>query len=161
MNLFHVVGDATKPVKTPAVIAHVCNTTGKWGSGFVLPLGKAYPQAKDDFLSQPKRPLNDVSIIDCGNGIHVANMVAQVGTKSSRGQIPLRYNALHACLERVQKFAADNGATVHVPRIGSKLAGGCWPVVKDVLVATMKVDTYVYTLPNETEEWPETKSQVE
>lgn len=158
MNLFHVVGDATSPVKNPAVIAHVCNTTGKWGKGFVLPLGRKFPQAKGDFLSKPSRAINEVSIVDCGNGVHVANMVAQVGTRPRRGQIPLRYSALHVCLDTVQKFAEANGATVHIPRIGAGLAGGDWNVIKSVITATMKVDTYVYTLESEREDWPETKS---
>jgi len=159
MNLFHVIGDATEPVHKPAVIAHVCNTTGKWGAGFVIPLGNKYPKAKQDFLGSPTRPLNDVSIIDCGNGIYVANMVAQEGTRAHQGQRPLRYGSLHVCLEEVQKFAEGISATIHMPRIGAGLAGGEWPVIKSIIANTMKVDTYVYTLDSERENWSETKSK--
>jgi len=156
MDLFHVIGDATKPVKIPAVIAHVCNTVGAWGSGFVIPLGNMYPQAKQDFLSVPNRPLEDVSIIDCGNGIFVANMVSQEGIRARKGERPLRYGVLHTCLDQVQKFAAANGATVHMPRIGADRAGGEWPVIKSIITNTMAVNTYVYTLDSERDKWPET-----
>jgi hypothetical protein len=48
----YVVGDATTPQgNRPMVIAHVCNDVGAWGRGFVVPLGKRYPSAKQQFVA--------------------------------------------------------------------------------------------------------------
>ena len=46
-ELFYRTGDATLPQgRGPGVIAHICNDLGQWGKGFVLPLGKRYPDAE-------------------------------------------------------------------------------------------------------------------
>lgn len=158
MQLYHVIGDATQPVKKPAIIAHVCNDEDRWGAGFVIPLGKAYPQAESEFhgISHADRKLGYTQFVLMGD-VMVANMIAQKGVRRSGKGIPLRYEALHTCLVEVQGRAESEGRTVHMPRIGAGLAGGSWDVIKSVITATMKVDTYVYTLPNEANDWPETK----
>jgi O-acetyl-ADP-ribose deacetylase (regulator of RNase III) len=159
MNLFHVIGDATKPVKIPAVIAHVCNDVGAFGAGFVVCLGAAFPKAKQAYLSVPPTSwkLGHTQFVDVGGGIVIANMIAQRGIKRIKGIPPIRYNSLHTCLETVQALADKQGLTVHLPRIAAGLAGGDWSVVKSVIMATMKVDTYVYTLQSEADKWPETR----
>jgi len=159
MQLYHVIGDATQPVKKPALIAHVCNNVDAWGAGFVIALGKAYPGVESDFHrihpSDRKLGFTQFSVVD--GDIIVANMIAQHGLHASRGTPPIRYNALHTCLTEVQSLAEKKGLTVHAPRIGAKLAGGDWSVIKSIIMATMKVDTYIYTLPSEVEAWPETR----
>jgi hypothetical protein len=161
MQLYHVIGDATAPVKKPTIIAHVCNTVRAWGAGFVIPLGNTYPQVKQDYLAMPNADmqLGHTQFVDVSPDITVANMIAQKGIRPSKEGIPLRYGALHTCLDEVQKRALEKGYTVSVPRIGAGLAGGEWPVIKSIIMATMKVDTYVYTLPAEADKWPETKTQ--
>ena len=158
MQLFHVVGDALQPVKKPAIIAHVCNDVDKWGKGFVVPLGKAYPKAEQGFHAIPpaERKVGYTQFVEDGD-VTVANMVAQRDVRPSKAGPPLRYDALHKCLAEVQVRALASGSTVHMPRIGVGLAGGSWDVVKSVIMSTMKVDTYVYTLPSEADKWPETR----
>jgi len=160
MQLYHVVGDATQPVKSPAIIAHVCNDEGKWGSGFVLALGKAHPQAESEYhgLTPGRRVLGFTQFVVDGD-VTIANMIAQHGVRPHHG-IPLRYSSLNICLADVQNRALAEGRTVHMPRIGAKRGGGDWSVIKAIILATMKVDTYVYTLPAEANDWPETKVQV-
>lgn len=159
MQLFHVIGDATQPVKKPALIAHVCNDENLWGAGFVIPLGNAYPKVESDFhgIHPSDRKLGHTQFVVVNQDIVVANMIAQKGLRSSKELIPLRYDALHTCLTDVQALAEKQGITVHMPRIGSKRAGGNWAVIKSIIMATMKVDTYIYTLPSEANDWPETK----
>jgi len=158
MQLYHVVGDATQPVKKPAMICHCCNDEDRWGSGFVVALGKAYPKAEQEFHAIPPndRKLGHTQFVEKGD-IIIANMIAQKGIHPSKQGPPLRYSALHKCLEEAQEKALAKGCTVHMPRIGAKRAGGDWAVIKDVIMATMKVDTYVYTLPSEADDWPETR----
>ena len=160
MQLYHVVGDATQPVKKPAIICHVANDEGKWGSGFVLALGKAYPKAESEYRSlAPSQCVLGYTQFVIDGDVTIANMIAQHGVRPHQG-IPLRYSSLNICLSDVQNRALAEDRTVHMPRIGAKRGCGDWNVIKAIIMATMKVDTYVYTLPAEANDWPETKVQV-
>jgi hypothetical protein len=46
-NLFELIPNHGPETQTPpVVIPHICNDLGGWGSGFVVPLGKLYPEAE-------------------------------------------------------------------------------------------------------------------
>jgi hypothetical protein len=50
----------------------------------------------------------------------------------------------------VAKFAKQQGATVHMPRIGAGLAGGDWGKISRIIedeLAGKGVEVTVYTLP--------------
>jgi O-acetyl-ADP-ribose deacetylase (regulator of RNase III) len=52
---------------------------------------------------------------------------------------PVRYEAIGAALAALAPLALEQGASVHMPRIGCGLAGGRWervePLVRDALVS--------------------------
>lgn len=51
-KIHYIIGDATLPIETEAenrLIVHCCNTLGAWGAGFVVPLGRRYPLAKEGY----------------------------------------------------------------------------------------------------------------
>jgi len=155
MKLRYLIGDATEPILKPAIICHVVNTIGAWGAGFVIPLGKKYPDAKNRYLQlKPALHLKQTQIINFSNDVSIANMVAQEGIyKAKDGTLPIRYDALKKCLEDVQSVAFAKGATVAMPRIGAGLAGGSWGKIEQIIKDTMRVDTYVYTLDSEKDNW--------
>ncbi|HEX5105011.1 MAG TPA: hypothetical protein VFV87_14425 [Pirellulaceae bacterium] len=64
-------------------------------------------------------------------------MIAQRGIRTSGGLPPIRYDAVRTCLEQVSRFAQENAATVHMPRIGCGLAGGTWDEVEPIIVETL------------------------
>ena len=70
-------------------------------------------------------------------GLWVANMVGQRGTRHGSNGPPVRYDALARCLDRLAGHAAGNGASVHMPRIGCGLAGGRWDRVEPLVVAAL------------------------
>jgi O-acetyl-ADP-ribose deacetylase (regulator of RNase III) len=77
-------------------------------------------------------------------------MIGQHKVKSEGGVPAVRYEAIAAALATVAKFAAERGATVHMPRIGCGLAGGTWDQVGPLVeqgVAAAGVDAYVYDPP--------------
>ena len=46
-DLFRLMPNHGPETQTPpVVIPHICNDLGGWGSGFVVPLGKRYPEAE-------------------------------------------------------------------------------------------------------------------
>ena len=142
-----IKGDATEPIKKPAIIAHICNTAGRWGRGFVVPLGEKYPMAKSAYLSLPEYTLGKIQVINCGNDIVVVNMIAQYGIFPMNGIPPIRYDAVRQCLIKVHNKALLECRSVHMPKIGSGLAGGDWKTIYKIIqdiFDTFGVDVYIY-----------------
>ena len=145
-SLRYVIGDATAPA-TPGVIAHICNDANAWGAGFSGAVSRRWGMPEFQFRGH-RHDLGDVQIVDVGNGIRVANMVAQHGVgPDAIGRPPIRYHALRRCLVALAK---TRPARVHMPRIGCGLAGGHWDEVEAIIVDTLvraDVDVTVYDLP--------------
>lgn len=166
--IHYILGDATQPVQTPALIAHVCNDCqpGKWGAGFVMALSRKckipeqqYRQWSKSGTSPSGNPyqLGEFIISPFSeqppHHIFVANMIGQHGIRYQGKIPPIRYDALQKALTGVFEHAADNNMTVHMPRIGCVLAGGDWSVIEKIIEATQTVDTFVYTLRDQKDRW--------
>jgi len=77
----------------------------------------------------------------------VANMIGQRGTKTGSNGPPVRYEAIEQALVRVAEAAQEREASVHMPRIGTGLAGGKWSRIEPLVVGTLCVlgiPTFVY-----------------
>jgi hypothetical protein len=110
-DLFGKVFDWPRTV----ILPHVVNSKGVWGAGFVVPLGRNIPVARDLYLEWAKgspniqRPfeLGQAQIVkyarDGKPDIFVANMLAQ----TLGGVRPLSYTSLVACMEEVALFARE------------------------------------------------------
>ena len=155
-KITYLTGDATLPLaEGKKIIAHVCNDIGGWGAGFVLALSRRFPEAEQAYRewferrSDPPFELGEVQFVQVALDIEVANMIGQRGIHESDGRPPVRYEAIERCLGHVADRARDLGASVHMPRIGSGLAGGRWeeiePIIERQLVDKM-VPTFVYDL---------------
>lgn len=123
------------------IIAHVCNDLGVFGAGFVVPLGRHFPEARDEYLKWSKSKnsvqpfmLGETQVVFTGKGSFekrfICNMVAQRGVGGVR---PLRYNALIKCMETVATLAVDHDIPIHAPMFGSKLAGGDWNLIEKLI----------------------------
>jgi len=147
-SIAYVVGDATRPEGSgPRVIVHVCNDSGGWGWGFVLVLSRAYPEAERRYRAWHARGEDDGAPFALGQAqfapvapdLWVANLIGQHGTRraGTPEPPPVRYEAIRQGLARVASFALGHGASVHMPRIGTGLAGGEWteiePIVREEL----------------------------
>lgn len=155
-----VQGDATCPAGPgPKVIVHLCNDVGAWGRGFVLALGNQYPAARQQYRAwaQGRDPLpfalGQVQFVTVQSHLHVANLIGQHGiARKDRTpqEPPIRYEAVREGLSRVRDFAQLHHASIHMPRIGTGLAGGDWtriqPLIEDELLAA-DLRVTVYDLP--------------
>lgn len=148
IEIKYLVGDATLPIKKPAIIVHVTNNLGAWGAGFVIAVTQRFgkgPESSYRLWSQtPEFKLGEIQMVTVNKDITVVNMVAQTGLISRINQKPLNLPALKNCLKQVYSFAKGTSYTVHMPRIGCGLAGGKWEEVEPLIKSTMTVDTYVY-----------------
>ena len=151
-KLTYLIGDATEPIKTPAIIMHCCNDEGKWGAGFVLALSKKWKEPEQVyrnnfnsvFEGQPE--LSDVDLVLVEGDIFVANIIGQCGIGFRNGRAPIRYDALRTGIKKVYEYARKATATVHAPKLGAGLAGGDWKVIEQIILEEMTVDTFIYSL---------------
>jgi hypothetical protein len=152
------IGDATAPEGDgPKIIAHVCNDVGAWGAGFVMALSRRWdePEARyhhwhDGHPGNPAFRLSEVQFVDVGDGIEIANMLAQRGFPTREKRCALDYYALKNCLRAIAVRALTTGATIHMPRIGSGIAGGDWALIEQIIlddVIAAGVPVTVYDLP--------------
>lgn len=152
MTIHYITGDATNPLaKGPKIVAHICNDLGGWGKGFVLAISKKWPEPERDYRDWYHRRdgfrLGAVRYVRVRPDIVIANMIAQHGMKTGSNGPPIRYDALDTCLEDLSREATDQGATVHLPRIGTGLAGGRWNKIEQLLLKHfMTKDVFVYDL---------------
>lgn len=155
--LHHVFGDALEPRgEGPKLIAHVVNDkTPNWGGGFALEIRKRWKFVQDDFrewaMSDSRNlSLGKVHVTHISDNLGIVHMVAQSGYgKSTRPRI--RYSALHESLERLAEVAAQSGASVHMPRIGTGNAGGNWQLIREMVdeaVTRHGVRVVIYDLPD-------------
>jgi len=163
MTISYTIGDATTPVgEGVKLILHCCNDSGFWNKGFVAALAHSWPMARAAYLAwyraKPTQAvesgplaLGQVQFVQVSQRIWVANLVGQHGIRSLSGQPPIRYNAIRIGLRRVARFCAEKSATVHMPRMGSGLAGGDWAVIEQLLHTELEsFDVKVYDLEPDT-----------
>lgn len=153
----YVTGDATRPLgEGPRIIAHVCNDSGRWGRGFVAALSHRWVEPERAYRTWYRRRtvvplcLGEIQTVRVAPDLWVANMVAQQGTRNSTNPVPLRYDALAACLRALAQQAIDRTATVHMPRIGMGLAGGSWDRIEPLITRSLSargIAVTVYDLP--------------
>lgn len=154
MPVQYTSGDATRPdAPGNKVIGHVCNDRGGWGRGFVLTVLRRWPEPERDYRSWSRTSsftLGAVQLVQVQPDIWVANMVAQHGYRTSSNPVPLRYDALDTCLTTLADHAVELDASVHLPRIGTGLAGGSWDRIADLLdrrLTARGITTTIYDLP--------------
>jgi O-acetyl-ADP-ribose deacetylase (regulator of RNase III) len=138
----YVRGDATNPLGPGnKCIVHIVNDAGRWGAGFVMALSKKWPKTREEYIrwygEDKTFALGRVLLTQVRNDIWIANMVAQKGIKTGSQGPPIRYVALEQCLHEVGEIARERGWSLHLPKIGTGLAGGSWAKVEPIVERTL------------------------
>jgi len=147
MPLNYVQGDATKPFGTGnRIITHCCNDRGFWNAGFVKALSnrwsepeRAYRQwaaGEEGAAGNERLPfaLGNVQFVKVETGVCVANIIGQAGiAKRNQTTPPVRYDAIRKGLLTVRDLALTYNASIHMPRMGARLAGGQWEVIAEII----------------------------
>jgi O-acetyl-ADP-ribose deacetylase (regulator of RNase III) len=150
-SLVYVKGDATRPAAPGfKIIAHICNNQGKWGKGFVLSISKRWKEPERQyriwFAQTPHPRLGEVQFVNVESDTVIANIIGQHGVRRrATGAPPIRYDAVEEGLKKIALFAIEHRASVHMPRIGTGLAGGSWEKVEPIISRTL-VDSGVDVL---------------
>lgn len=155
-HLIHAVaGDAREPRGSGRkIIAQIVNTSAATGSGFGKSLSARYPRADEELKMWKKEGdgfgLGAMRLVDVGDDIYIAQMVAQEGIFPKGNTIPLKYPSLLLCIKQLADTAKAMNASVHMPFIGAGMAGGNWDIIKGMILEELVlkgIDVTVYRLP--------------
>ena len=157
LQIAYLFGDARKPRGTgKRIIAHVVNDgTPNWGGGFALEVAKEWGFIQEEFRHWVEQDRGNLSLgkihwAQIEEDLGIVHMVAQRGYgQSTRPRI--RYNALGDALDQLQEVASEQGASVHMPRIGTGQAGGHWELIRELIderLVRRGTPVFVYALPD-------------
>ena len=137
-----IIGDATNPIKTKQpvrVIMHVCNNKGGWGRGFVKAVSRRWKQPEKKYRSIKEYVLGTVQLVNVGEGIVVANMIAQdTYGRHCKKRRCIDYDALSKCLRILALELDPQKHSIHFPKIGAGLGGGKWADIADIIETELK-----------------------
>ena len=143
------------------ILCQVVNDrAAKWGGGVARQAAKKFPDAEMDFSlkirSVPRSERLGAAVFTRGDeDIVIASLVAQDGYGQSKSP-RIRYAALELCLATVTARAINDGASVHMPRIGMGEAGGDWSIIAEMIENTMVragLPVIIYDLPPKREQF--------
>jgi O-acetyl-ADP-ribose deacetylase (regulator of RNase III) len=151
-----VHGNVLKPAgEGPKVVCQLVNDQARvWGGGVARSAAQKYPGAQKQFsewlLQIPRRErLGHVHFADIGAETFIASLIAQEGYGASSSP-RIRYAPLERCFSAVMRFALDQKASIHLPRIGTGQSGGTWDTVEEIIRDTLVAKglrVTVYDLP--------------
>lgn len=159
--IIYETGDALWPVVKTGyrIIPHICNDIGKWGAGFSGAVSREWKDPEDHYKSHFKYAkkgcaLGTIQWVFIDPELAVVNMIAQKGVRSKDNPSPICYASLEACLDRLAAGCVglmgdgnDKKLTIHMPRIGTGLAGGSWDIIGPLIEDNLYDFTvYVYDL---------------
>ena len=113
----------------------------RWGGGVARKMARKFPNAENFFsksmIDIPRdERLGKTVFSEATDTITIASLVAQEGY--GRSLTPrIRYNHLEKCLREVKERALSDGASIHMPRIGTGSSGGNWRTIKEMVDDSM------------------------
>lgn len=146
-KITYIQGDATAPVGDgQKIIVHVCNDIGGWGAGFVMALSKKWKTPEQVYRDKEIYTLGTYDLIRVEDDLSICNLIGQEGTISrpvgNFNMPPVRYVAIETALKKLANdlTSYDNPKhklSVHMPMIGSGLAGGNWDIIEKIIETTL------------------------
>jgi O-acetyl-ADP-ribose deacetylase (regulator of RNase III) len=136
-------GDASEPFGAePKLLLQVVNDQALvWGGGFAKQARKKWPRAQAHFrkwaYGRRNLKLGNVHSVSVREDLTLVSLVAQHGFGKATSGPRLRYGALFSALEKTAELARTQGATVHMPRIGTGEAGGSWNLIEGIIRETL------------------------
>lgn len=136
-------------------ICHIVNSIGAWGSGFVIPLGKKYPESREEYLKYYKDyNLGGCQVIDVNKDLNilVVNMFAQDGISNYAKTVnvkPFQYGHFAECLVVLRKHLHSRDEIL-MPLVGAGLGGGNWDIIEEIIENIIgDYNVTIYQLPGQ------------
>jgi len=123
------------------VIIHGCNAQGVMGSGVARQIRQRWPNVYELYALRHRvfgLELGEIVPVGTPDGKVVVNCITQ-DSFGRDGNRYVDYDAIAACMERVNACAGQWGATeIAMPRIGAGLGGGDWTVIEAIITRHAK-----------------------
>jgi len=134
------------------ILGMLCNNADAWGKGFSHAVTQEFGEMPEKRFHEIAEARNDQlgNVYITGLGIpdhYLAFLYAQDGLKSEQNRIPLSYYYLENCLYSLFDYAEINNAAIHLPFIGTGLAGGDWPTIEAIIKNALEdhgADVFIY-----------------
>lgn len=130
-------------------IAHGCNCSGGFGSGFAKAVAERYPSVREGYLYRFNTRgwnLGDVQLIGVGDGS--GRELANCATQQRYGK-PTEgpYVSYPAIREVIRDLVKSWPSGFAMPKIGAGLAGGNWDIIAQIInEESGSVEVRVYVL---------------
>ena len=122
----------------PKILCQLVNDRArKWGGGVARKAAARFPDAEAEFarciVEIPRDDrLGRVIFARASNDMVIGSMIAQEGFGPSL--FPrIRYAALERCLHAIAERAMEDGASIHMPKVGTGAAGGDWDIIAEMV----------------------------
>ena len=130
------------------VIAHGCNCSGGFGSGFAAAVAKLYPAAREAYLQRYYASgwtLGGVQhVVLDGSGVLIVNCATQQRYGRADEGPYISYPAVRTVIRELVKSFPGGFA---IPKIGAGLAGGSWDIIAKIIEEESgKTEVRVYVL---------------
>ena len=130
-------------------IAHGCNCSGGFGSGFAKAVAERYPSVREGYLYRHNTVgwrLGHVQLIGVGDGS--GREIANCGTQQRYGRPDegpyVSYPAIREVIRNLVKSWSQGFA---MPKVGAGLAGGNWDIIAKIIEEESgDVEVRVYVL---------------
>jgi O-acetyl-ADP-ribose deacetylase (regulator of RNase III) len=130
-------------------IAHGCNCSGGFGSGFAAQVAQLYPRVRESYLVRHNTrgwKLGEVQILGIGDGSE--REIANCATQQRYGRADegpyVSYPAIRQVFRDLVRSWPGGFA---VPKIGAGLAGGNWEIIAKIIEEESgQVEVRVYVL---------------
>ena len=128
-------GDILSDDNKSNVIAHGVNCVGGFGSGVAGAIARKYPHVRQAYLYKFKHDgwkLGDVQLVKIEPQKWIANCATQEDCGwGNKDVVYCNYAAIHDVFKKLSRH--DPKLTISCPKIGSGLANGNWPHIKDII----------------------------
>jgi len=131
-DLFQALPQLVGKTFAPIIVPHIVNNEGLWGSGFVIPVGKHFPKAKQKYALASSLPLGDNQWTEVRDNLFIVNMIAQTSPADEK---PIKYAALVKCMEDIARNgkAPNVKCKIYAPKFGSARAKGNWDFIEELI----------------------------
>ena len=129
-------------------IAHGCNCSGGFGSGFAKAIAERYPSVRESYLVRFNSTgwrLGDVQLLGVGDG--TGREIANCATQQRYGRPDEGPYISYPAVRLVMRYLVTSswGSGFAMPKIGAGLAGGNWDIIAQIIEEETKdVEVRVY-----------------
>jgi len=134
------------------LVAHGCNCSGGFGSGFAKAVATRYPHVREGYLHRFNTrgwQLGEVQLIAIGDGS--GRIIANCATQQRYGKPTdgpfVSYPAIRQVVRNLCQSWPNGFA---IPKIGAGLAGGNWDIISEIIneeSGSVEVRVYVLDSP--------------